>query len=626
VNFVLTVKNLSKSYGAQLLFTDVSFNINPGERIGLVGRNGHGKTTLLRLIQGEELPDTGEIIIPNGYRLGYLEQHLAFREPTLLAEACLGLPKERKDEVWQVEKVLMGLGFRREDFTRAPGEFSGGFQIRLNLAKVLVSGVNLLMLDEPTNYLDLPSLRWLTGLLKNWPNELILITHDRGFMDQVITHTLGIHRQRIRKIPGGSSKYYEQMAKEEEIYEKTRLNEEKKRRAAEAFINRFRYKATLSSRVQSRIKALEKKGRMEKLAPIEELEFSFTSAPMPGKVLLETDGLDFSYDGKESLLISGFKLTVKKNDRIAVIGKNGKGKSTLMKLLAGELTPLRGEIRKHPLLQTGYFNQTNVSGLDPEKTVLEEILAVNPACTEQQARNIAGLLMFEGDAALKKISVLSGGERSRVILGKILVIPVNLLLLDEPTNHLDMESADALLAALDAFDGAVVIVTHNEMFLQSLANRLIVFDRGRVFLYEGGYQSFLTDIGWEDEEAGGNGPAAAGKNRWPAQDLNDRRNLRRERANTIQEKSAVLRPLAAEIERIETTIAHLEEEAARNLEFLAEASLKGDGEEIAAGAKRRAELETELEALYDRLAEITAEYEEKSAEYEARLKSLLSSD
>lgn len=623
---MLTVKNLSKSYGAQLLFTDVSFNINPGERIGLVGRNGHGKTTLLRLIQGEELPDTGEIIIPNGYRLGYLEQHLAFREPTLLAEACLGLPKERKDEVWQVEKVLMGLGFRREDFTRAPGEFSGGFQIRLNLAKVLVSGVNLLMLDEPTNYLDLPSLRWLTGLLKNWPNELILITHDRGFMDQVITHTLGIHRQRIRKIPGGSSKYYEQMAKEEEIYEKTRLNEEKKRRAAEAFINRFRYKATLSSRVQSRIKALEKKGRMEKLAPIEELEFSFTSAPMPGKVLLETDGLDFSYDGKESLLISGFKLTVKKNDRIAVIGKNGKGKSTLMKLLAGELTPLRGEIRKHPLLQTGYFNQTNVSGLDPEKTVLEEILAVNPACTEQQARNIAGLLMFEGDAALKKISVLSGGERSRVILGKILVIPVNLLLLDEPTNHLDMESADALLAALDAFDGAVVIVTHNEMFLQSLANRLIVFDRGRVFLYEGGYQSFLTDIGWEDEEAGGTGPAAAGKNRWPAQDLNDRRNLRRERANTIQEKSAVLRPLAAEIERIETTIAHLEEEAARNLEFLAEASLKGDGEEIAAGAKRRAELETELEALYDRLAEITAEYEEKSAEYEARLKSLLSSD
>ncbi len=623
---MLTVKNLSKSYGAQLLFTDVSFNINPGEKIGLVGRNGHGKTTLLRLIQGEELPDTGEIIIPNGYRLGYLEQHLAFREPTLLAEACLGLPKERKDEVWQVEKVLMGLGFRREDFTRAPGEFSGGFQIRLNLAKVLVSGVNLLMLDEPTNYLDLPSLRWLTGLLKNWPNELILITHDRGFMDQVITHTLGIHRQRVRKLPGGSSKYYEQMVKEEEIYEKTRLNEEKKRRAAEAFINRFRYKATLSSRVQSRIKALEKKGRMEKLASIEELEFSFPSAPMPGKIILEAGGLDFSYDGKEPLLISDFKLTIKKNDKIAVIGKNGKGKSTLMKLLAGELTPLRGEIRKHPLLQTGYFNQTNVSGLDPGKTVLEEILAVNPACTEQQARNIAGLLMFEGDAALKKISVLSGGERSRVILGKILVTPVNLLLLDEPTNHLDMESADALLAALDAFDGAVVIVTHNEMFLQSLANRLIVFDRGRVFLYEGGYQSFLMDIGWEDEEADRGGPEAAGKNRRPARDPNDRRNLRRERANTIQEKSAVLRPLAAEIERIETAITRLEEETACNLEFLAEASLKGNGEEIAAGAKRRAELETELEALYNRLAEVTAEYEEKSAEYEARLKNLLPID
>ena len=443
---MLTVKNLSKSYGAQLLYR-CFFNINPGERICRQKRPR--QTTLLRLIQGRT-PDTGEIIIPNGYRLGYPSNTSLFVNPP-----CWPKPAwtaKRKEGIWQVEKVLMGLGFRREDFTR-PRRVLRGFQIRLNLAKVLVSGVNILLLDEPTNYLDLPSLRWLTGLLKNWPNELILITHDRGFMDQVITHTLGIHRQRIRKIPGGSSKYYEQMAKEEEIYEKTRLNEEKKRRAAEAFINRFRYKATLSSRVQSRIKALEKKGRMEKLAPIEELEFSFTSAPMPGKVLLETDGLDFSYDGKESLLICGFKLTVKKNDRIAVIGKNGKGKSTLMKLLAGELTPLRGEIRKHPLLQTGYFNQTNVSGLDPEKTVLEEILAVNPACTEQQARNIAGLLMFEGDAALKKISVLSGGERSRVILGKILVIPVNLLLLDEPTNHLDMESADAVLAALDAFDG-----------------------------------------------------------------------------------------------------------------------------------------------------------------------------
>ena len=210
-----------------------------------------------------------------------------------------------------------------------------------------------------------------------------------------------------------------------------------------------------------------------------------------------------------------------------------------MKLLAGELTPLGGEIRKHPLLQTGYYCQTNVSELDPEKTILEEILSVNPACTEQQARNISGLLMFEGDAALKKISVLSGGERSRVLLGKILVTPVNLLLLDEPTNHLDMESADALLAALDAFDGAVVMVTHNEMFLQTLANRLIVFDRGGVFLYEGDYRGFLADIGWKDEEQDGGGPEAAGKNRRPARDTHDRRSLRRERANTVQEKSAV---------------------------------------------------------------------------------------
>lgn len=622
---VLTVNNLSKSYGEQVLFSDVAFNINPGEKVGLVGRNGHGKTTLLRLLQGEELPDTGEIIIANGYRLGYLEQHLGFSQPTLLDEACLGLPKENKDEKWRVEKVLFGLGFRREDFTRAPGEFSGGFQIRLNLAKVLVGEADLLLLDEPTNYLDLPSLRWLTGLLKNWKNELILITHDRGFMDSVITHTLGIHRQMIRKIPGDSGKYYEQLAKEEEIYEKTRLNEEKKRRATETFINRFRYKATLSSRVQSRIKALEKKGKLERLASLEQLEFSFPSAPMPGKIVLEANSLDFSYQGKPPLLIKDFALKIKRDDKIAVIGKNGKGKSTLLKMLAGELTPLNGGLRKHPLLQTGYFSQTNVAELNPEKTVVEEILSVTPACTEQQARNIAGLLMFEGDTALKKISVLSGGERSRVLLGKVLVTPANLLLLDEPTNHLDMDSAEALLEALDAFDGAVVMVTHNEMFLHTLANRLIVFDRGGVFIHEGGYKSFLADVGWEGEETGGRGQdraARARKAHTQTRSPHDRRSLRRERANTVQEKSEVLRPLEAEIGRIEAAIFRLEEEVARNLEVLAEASLKGDGEKIAAAAKRRAELETELETLYERLGEVTAEYEEKTAKYDARLKNL----
>ena len=239
---MISIENLSKSYGGQILFDNVNFRINTRERVGVVGRNGHGKTTLFRLVTGETHPDSGAIITPKNYRIGYVRQQIQFTQDTVLAEGMTGLSEAEKDHHWKVEKILFGLGFTASDMARHPGEFSGGFQVRLNLAKVLVAEPDLLLLDEPTNYLDITSIRWITRFLNTWPRELLLITHDRGFMDGIVTHTVGIHRRKIRKFPGNTEKYYAQIAQEEEIYEKTRINDEKRRKEVELFITRFRAK------------------------------------------------------------------------------------------------------------------------------------------------------------------------------------------------------------------------------------------------------------------------------------------------------------------------------------------------------------------------------------------------
>src|SRR5512143_3316370 len=304
---VIQVSNLSKAYGTQVIFDDVGFTVNAGERIGLVGRNGHGKTTLLRMITGEERSDAGVITVPNNYTVGYLSQHLVFREDSILREACLSLrpSEDGKDESYKAETILMGLGFSTKDFPPHPLDLSGGYQVRLNLAKLLVSEPNLLLLDEPTNYLDIISIRWLTKFLKSWRGELILITHDREFMDSVTTHTMGIHRTKIRKIAGPTHKLCQQILMEEEVHEQTRVNEEKKRMEIEQFIDRFRAQATRARAVQSKIKALKKKERLDRMSDIKNLDFSFTAAPFTGKYLIEAEGISFSFDPSGQPLIDG---------------------------------------------------------------------------------------------------------------------------------------------------------------------------------------------------------------------------------------------------------------------------------------------------------------------------------
>jgi len=495
---VIKINQLSKAYFARELFTDVIFQINAGDRLGLVGRNGHGKTTLFKLILGQEEPDSGEITIPRNYRIGHLEQHLHFTQPTILEEAALGLPEEESHSIYKAEAILFGLGFSHADLEKAPHVFSGGFQLRINLAKLLLSDPNLLLLDEPTNYLDITSVRWVARYLANFKGELIVISHDRDFMDSVTTHTAVIHRQKIRKFEGGTSKAYDQIILEDEIHEKTRANEEKKRAHAAAFINRFRAQASKAKMVQSRIKMLEKLPKLDGLADIQSLDFKFRHAAFAAKTLLEMRNISFGYT-PDNVLFQDINLTINARDRFGVIGNNGKGKSTLLNLLSGGLNPLTGELKTHPDMKLGYFGQTNIQRLNPKFTIEQEIERTNPALTRTQVRNICGTMMFGGDLALKKVSVLSGGEKSRTLLAKILAHPSNLLLLDEPNNHLDMESIDGLIESLQDFPGALLIVTHNERILRALVSKLIVFHLGRMDVFDSGYDEFLEKIGWEDE-------------------------------------------------------------------------------------------------------------------------------
>jgi ATP-binding cassette subfamily F protein 3 len=620
---MIQVNNLEKSYGRQVIFDNVSFTLNPGERVGLVGRNGHGKTTLLKMITGQEHPDSGTINVPDGYSIGHLSQHIRFTEDTVLKEACLSLAdrEDGRDETYKAETVLTGLGFLTDDFNVDPMELSGGFQVRLNLAKVLISDPNLLLLDEPTNYLDIVSLRWLAGFLRSWQNELIIITHDRSFMDGVTTSTMAIHRCKVKKVSGTTEKVYQQLLQEEEIYEQTRINDEKKRKEAEQFINRFRAKATKARAVQSRIKALRKHQQLEKLSDIKNLEFTFNSAPFTGKQLMEVKDLSFAFDTETPPLIEGLSLYVGKNDRIAIVGKNGKGKTTLLNLLAGELSPVSGTVRCHSYLKLAYFGQTNIDRLNPRKTVEEEVMDVHPDHSRGIARKICCAMMFPGDYALKKVSVLSGGERSRVLLGKLLVSPANMLLLDEPTNHLDMESTESLLEAIDEFAGAVIIVTHSEMILNALATRLIVFDGGKVTLFEGTYQDFLDRVGWESENEAPQ--AGADENISEKQPVN-RKHLRRIKAELINERSRTLRLLQDKIDGIEKEIIKLEEKTGQDNSDLLDASVAGSGEDIKRLSKaihasrlRIDKLFSELEVLHDELDSRSKEFEDKLSAMEA---------
>jgi len=612
---MIQLNNISKSFGGQNLYEDISFTLGPKERIGLVGRNGSGKSTLFKIITGEMSYDGGSINIPKSYKIGYLRQHLEFSKPTVLEECIQSLSEEEKFDHYKAEKILSGLGFSEEDMQKEPASFSGGYQIRINLTKCLLEAPNLLLLDEPTNYLDIISLRWLKNFLKNYQGEVILITHDRDFMDDVVTHTMGLSRGGLKKIKGDTVKFYERLLEEEQLYEQTRANQEKKKKELMAFVDRFRAKASKATQAQSRLKQLQKMGTMDELSKEGNLGFSFRYTECPGKTVLNADNLSFSYDGTDkSLLFKKLKLDIKREDCIGIIGKNGKGKSTLLNVLTGELSKNSGEIKYHPSAQVGHFGQTNINRLSDTNSIVAEITSSNSDLGISEVRSICGSMMFEGELADKKISVLSGGEKSRVMLGKILAHKSNILFLDEPTNHLDMESVETLCEKLEQFPGAIVLVTHNEMFLRRLANRLVVFREGGAEVFEGSYDEFLEKVGWEEESA--------------SEDVSEkvekisRKDLKRLRADLISERSKETKDLKKRMDELESDIFAKEEKIDEINDQMLEASSSGDNKKISELSRNLGVLQKLLDIEYEELSTITDKHEEIIQSFEDRLNEL----
>ncbi len=610
---MIQLSNLSKSFGGQSLFNDVNFKVQAQQKIGFVGRNGSGKSTLFKMILDEEPHDSGSISIPKNYRIGALKQHLVFTEPTVREECSLVLPEDEQWNFYKIEKLLFGLGFSESDLDKDPLSFSGGFQIRINLVKLLATEPNMLLLDEPTNYLDLPSLRWLKRFIREFDGEVILITHDRDFMDAVSTHTMGVQRKGLRLIAGDSHKYYATLEMEDETYEKTKANQDKKRKELEEFVARNKARASTAALAQSKQKELDKMGEMEDLSSDANLSFGFNYRDTPAKVIFRANDLGFGYD-PEAPLFQHLTFAMEKGRRLAIIGKNGKGKSTLLNYIAGELPEQQGTLEYHPSTVFGHFGQTNIERLNTQHTIVDEIASMSKEIGIPQARNIAGRMMFSGELGDKKIEVLSGGERSRVMLGKIIAKPANLLFLDEPTNHLDMQSIDALADAIDAFEGSLIMVTHSEMLLHRLADALIIFHKGGAEYFDGTYADFLEKIGWEEEEG-----SIKPKKKKSKLHHKERKKLRKV---VITERSAERKPYTQEISECEIKIEKLEETMAVKNEALTEASNSGDNDAIMALSKEVGLIQQEIDALFERLETATERDEEIMARYEERLQEI----
>lgn len=560
---MIVLKNVTKSYGAQILFDRASFQVNKAEKIGIVGRNGYGKTTLFRLILGTDTADDGDITIPDHYHLGALDQHLEFTKKTIVDQVASSLPPAEKHDIWKAEKLLSGLGFSAKDFEKSPSEFSGGFQIRVKLAELLLSSPDLLLLDEPTNYLDITSLRWLENFLRSWKGELLCVSHDQTFLENICTHTIAIHRKKLKKIKGSPKKCYAQIKQEEEIYERTRNNEAKSRAKQEKFIREFRSGARSAGLVQSRIKMLAKRGTKDALDSIPPIRFRFSEAHFSGAKLVEATSLCFSYE-KGSELLKKVSFEIKPGEKIGIIGQNGAGKTTLLQAMSGDLHPTAGTVKYNNNTHFGYFGQSNIERLDPLKNIIETLTAEGVG--EQEARNIAGNLLFSGDLAYKKIENLSGGEKARVNLGRIFTKVVNLLYLDEPTNHLDIESIEALIEAVQVFDGGICFVSHNEQFLRACADKLIVFDGGKVEVFMGGYDEFLAKKGFESEaqEITSTGSKLEKQKSKP---------VHREQKKEIQR---LTRPLKRKMERLEMAITQIEKDQGMNKENFEKAQRQGN--------------------------------------------------
>ena len=531
---MISIDNLTVSFGGWTLFDEVSFLVNPKDRIGLVGKNGAGKTTLLRIITGEQQATSGAVTRNSDCTIGYLPQQMKVADTTTLIDETakafaevLAIEAEierittalaerddyesaeyeqlmhRLDECnnryhilggdsreADIEKTLLGLGFRREDFDRPTSQFSGGWRMRIELAKLLLRRPSVFLLDEPTNHLDIESIQWLEEYLRNYNGAVLLISHDRAFLDNVTNRTIEISLGKIYDYKVPYSKYVVLRRERREQQMAAYENQQRMIEKTEEFIERFRYKPTKSNQVQSRIKQLE---RLERIEVDEEdlstLNIKFPPAPRSGQIVAEVKEVGKSFGAKH--VFSGANFVIERGEKIALVGRNGEGKTTLARMLVGELTPSEGSIRLGANVDVGYYAQNQEDLMDGEITVFDTLDRVAVGDIRTRLRDILGAFLFRGEDIDKKVKVLSGGERSRLAMARLMLSPHNLLIMDEPTNHMDMRSKDILKEALMRFDGTVIVVSHDREFLDGMVDKIYEFRDGGVKEYLGGIYYFL---------------------------------------------------------------------------------------------------------------------------------------
>ncbi len=489
---MLTVSQVTKAYGGRTLFSEATLQVNRGDRIGLIGANGAGKSTLFSLILKENEPDGGSVTIQRGISVGFLPQESAPAGDETVMELTLSGVDEGESYSLEpkAKRILAGLAFRETDFDRPAKALSGGWIMRAHLARLLVTEPDLLLLDEPTNHLDLESLGWFQNYLANYDGAILTISHDREFLNAICESIVEISRQQLHRYPGTFDYYIEQKKAREEQYAAAYKNQQREIAHLEEFINRFRAKASKAAQAQERIKRLE---RMERLAPPERAEatvhFKFPQPPRGGQRVMVLDGVRQAYG--EKVVYEKLDLTVEKEQRTVLVGPNGAGKSTLLKIL-GDQIPIQGgqRVPGHNIT-AGYFAQHRAEGLNPRHTVLQAATDLPQYVSDESARTVLGSFLFTGESVFKTVGVLSGGEKSRLALVKLLLNPPNFLLLDEPTTHLDMPSIDALIHALKNYEGTLVFVSHDVHFIRALATSVLHVHAGQLTPYAGNYDYYL---------------------------------------------------------------------------------------------------------------------------------------